>query len=53
MVQLQVSVDEYIPMAKSTHIEAMIRISILMVKVFGVEYLREPNVMDATKRTKC
>lgn len=43
------AVDEYVRMADSTCIDAIVRFVTALVQLFGPEYLREPNVKHTTK----
>ena len=41
--------DEYLWMCESTCLEAIFRFATALVKVFGLEYLREPHTEDTTR----
>ena len=43
-------VDEYLRMSESTCLESMYRFCKVVVQVFGLEYLREPDVEDTARR---
>jgi hypothetical protein len=41
--------DEYLQMRESTCRDAMVRFAIVVVEVFGPQYLREPTVADTER----
>ena len=43
------AVGEMVRMGESTCLKATVRFTRIMVKVFGVEYLIEPNVQDTAR----
>ena len=42
-------VDNHLAMGESTSIECVKRFAVVVVEVFGLEYLRTPNAQDATR----